>query len=327
VLHRLVDTRLRPDQTRSLEAEEESYFNADDDDDDDGVLPSISQQARGSAMGSLIPIPSGALSPGKLLATNSSINPLKRKRRGDVGTTRGRRPPLRAPVMRSLVDYGEDEDEESSEAKRDDSDGHDNKAVDSSPALAPSPIPMTSGLAGGPPGRPVKEEDEEESKLETLLRGRTSTPGPRSEPPLSALSPPVRGGKRRRVNGEEDDDDEMLSKLTKPRKHQFVFASAQQNKNALVDPVAGPSTQPKNGEMAPKKMKVKIGGFANTLVSGSNTTRNTQPSGMTVDPPSNDNSNPPQTASSSPSPSQPPAPSPSPSPTPSDTGIKDGDTG
>jgi protein phosphatase-4 regulatory subunit 3 len=118
----------------------------------------------------------------------------------------------------------------------------------------------------------------------------------------------------------------MLSRLTKPKKQQFVFASTQQNKTALVDPVVGLGNQQKNGETAPKKMRVKIGGFANTLISGSNKTQNIQPLGMTIDSPLNENQNPPQ-AASSPSPSQPPAPSPSPSPTPSDTGIKDGDTG
>ncbi|EKM79939.1 hypothetical protein AGABI1DRAFT_72653 [Agaricus bisporus var. burnettii JB137-S8] len=322
LIRRPTDTRPRPDQTRSLEAEEESYFNADDD-EDDGVLPSISQQARASAMGSLIPVPSSALSPGKLLSANSSINPLKRKRRGDI-TARGRRPPLRSPAMKFLADYGEDE-EEGSEAKQEGSDGHDSKAVDSNSTLAPSPIPMTGGLAGGPPGRPVKNEDDEDSTFDTILRGRTTTPGPRPQSPASTLTPPVRGGKRRRVIGEEDDDDEMLSRLTKPKKPQFVFAPIQQNKTTSVDSVGGPGNQQKNGETPPRKIKVKLGGFGSTLVSGSsNTTPSVQPSGMAVDPPSNENL--PQTASS-PSPSQSPVPSPSPSPAPSETGIKDGDTG
>lgn len=274
-------------------------------------------------MGSLIPVPSSALSPGKLLSANSSINPLKRKRRGDL-TARGRRPPLRSPAMKFLADYGEDE-EEGSEAKQDGSDGHDSKAMDSNSTLAPSPIPMTGGLAGGPPGRPVKNEDDEDSTFDTILRGRTTTPGPRPQSPASTLTPPVRGGKRRRVIGEEDDDDEMLSRLTKPKKPQFVFAPIQQNKTTSVDSVGGPGNQQKNGETPPRKIKVKLGGFGSTLVSGSsNTTPSVQPSGMAVDPPSNENL--PQTASS-PSPSQSPVPSPSPSPAPSETGIKDGDTG
>lgn len=327
-LSRPIDTRPRPGQNRFLEAEEEDYFNADDD-EDDIILPSISQQARVNSVGTTA-TPAGVLSPGKLLSANPNINSLKRKRRGDV-MGRGHRPPLRPPALKPLVDYGEDEDEEGVESKQiqqDEAGAGSGTVMDSSPKLAPSPIPSTGGLAGGPPKRVLKEEEDEDMMLETLVRGRTPAPGPRPESPIPRLSPPpTRGEKRRRVSGEDDDDDELFSRLTKPKKQQVTAPTQQQNKMAVTTDPNGLGNRQKNGDDPPKKIKVKIGGFGSALARGSSPAQqNAKPLGATTNTPTNEN-----TASVivpfSPSPSPSPAPSPSPSPAPSDSGTKDGDTG
>ncbi|KAF9450958.1 DUF625-domain-containing protein, partial [Macrolepiota fuliginosa MF-IS2] len=266
-----LDTRPRPGHNRFLEAEEEDYFNADDD-EDDVILPSISQQARTHATA---PTPAGILSPGKILNANPNINSLKRKRRGGVGG-RGHRPPLKAPTLRPLVDYGEDEDEESADSKQTQQDGATTGGTGSSPKLAPSPIPNTAGLAGGPPRRVPKEEEEdlEDTMLEALVRGRIPTPGPRPESPVPRLSPPPMrlGEKRRRTNGDDDDDDELLSRLTRSKKQQISGSIPQQQQLQIkMGPMAvdsmGVGSRQKNGDDPPKKIKVKIGGLGSALAS------------------------------------------------------------
>jgi len=327
---RPVDTRLRPGQNRFLEAEEEEYFNAEDD-EDDSVLPSISQQSRIPTFTSApANTPTSVLSPDKMINSNPNINLLKRKRRevgGSVGRTH--RPPLRPPVMRPLVDYGEDEDEDvgfpsdatiKMESDRPGSTG----LTGSGPKLAPSPIPSTAGLTlgGGPPRRVPKKEDEddEDAILESLVRGQTpAPPGWRPAPVPRMASPPRLGEKRRRGNGGgDDDDDELFSRLTRNKKQQvFVPVTAsrqqqqQQSKTGFMAIDSAASRQ-KNGSDPLKKFKVKIGGFvtARTAQTYSGSTAAASENVLTP---------------SSPSPA--PSVSASPSPAPSDSNTKDGDTG
>ena len=270
-----------------------------------------------------------------MINTNPNINLLKRKRR-EVGGSVGRahRPPLRSPVMRPLVDYGEDEDEDvgfpsdatiKMESDRPGSAG----LTGSGPKLAPSPIPSTAGLTlgGGPPRRVPKKEDEddEDAILESLVRGQTPAPPglrPADKSPISRMtSPPRLGEKRRRGNGvgdDDDDDDELFSRLTRNKKQQiFVPVTAsrqlqqQQSKTGFMTIDSAASRQ-KNSNDPLKKFKVKIGGFvtARTAQTYSGPTATASENVLTA---------------SSPSPAPPVSASPSPAPSDSDT--KDGDTG
>ncbi|KAF9006689.1 component of IIS longevity pathway SMK-1-domain-containing protein [Cyathus striatus] len=178
-----------PQDGRSLDAEEEDYFNADDDEEDHTPPPRSSS-----------PLP--------LLAK-------KRKRHTAISaTSKGYRPQQRSPLL-GLVEYGE-EDEDSTSV---DSAGANAKAPSSPSADVPSSPKLVhrqlSSSSGPPPKRPASEEDEEDQMLELLVRpkSRADSPIGGTSPVLSPLRP---SEKRRRL--EEEEDDEMLVRLSKSKK-------------------------------------------------------------------------------------------------------------
>lgn len=268
----------------------------------------------------------GPLSPGKILNANPNVNTLKRRRRGDIAG-RGHKPSLKTPPLRPLVDYGEEDDEEGAESKQMQQEG---VAADHT-KLAPSPIPNTVKLAGSPPKRVPKEaEDDEDAILESLVRGRALTPGPKPDPSLSP--PSARLGEKRRRGDGDDEDDEPLSRLSKQKKQQTTALSTtkqqqQQQRTTTVADSLGAGARQKNGDDPPKKIKVKIG-FGTVFAGG-----RTGPNAETVNTPSS--------TASPPAPSEntiastkaasPPLHLPTPilgsSPMPSDRNTKDGDTG
>ena len=241
--------------------------------------------------------------------------------------------------MRPLVDYGEDDDEDvgfpSDATIKMEQDRLGNTrstpGTDSSPNLAPSPIPSTAGLTlgGGPPRRVSKKEDEEDEDavLESLVRCQTPAPpglrpADRSELPVPRITPPPRlGEKRRRGNGGDDDDDELFSRLARNKKQQVFVPVAssrqlqQSQSKAGFMAIDSAASRQKMGNDS-KKFKVKIGGFV--------TARATQTFGGSTAAASESVS----TASSH-SPSYTPVSSVSASPSlaPSGSDTKDGDTG
>ncbi|TFK43836.1 component of IIS longevity pathway SMK-1-domain-containing protein [Crucibulum laeve] len=214
---------------RSLEAEEEDYFNADDDEEE--PIPSISQQWSRAA---------GTSSPMPTLNTG-----MKRKRRTTIGaSSKGYRPPLKAPILGSLVDYDED-DEEASLLDQKPPQGLSKStspdAPPSSPKLAHRQVPTSP--AGPPPKRMAKEdEDDEDAMLELLVR-----PKSRAQSPAPVSFTPLRPSEKRR-RSDEDDEDEMLERLVKSKKpdlgtQKMVTAGA----------------KGENGDDPPKKIKLKFG--------------------------------------------------------------------
>jgi protein phosphatase-4 regulatory subunit 3 len=176
---------------------------------------------------------------------------LKRKRRPAVGTgPKGHRPPLRTPILGSLVDYDDEEDTNQDESS--------SKSVppqsSSSQPLSPETPPPSPKLAhrqvptipssGPPPIRNPKDEDEEDNLLEALVRPRARSQSP--SPPVMTMVPLKPLEKRRR---NDDDDDELLDRLRKSKKP--VLGSLKQG--AVV---AG---RTKNGDDPPRKIKVKFG--------------------------------------------------------------------
>ncbi|KAF9464813.1 component of IIS longevity pathway SMK-1-domain-containing protein [Collybia nuda] len=241
-------------QGRSLDAEEEDYFNADDDDDDS--VPIISQ-ARSRGTGALSPLPNTTL---------------KRKRRIAIGNSpKGYRPPLKTPVLGSLVDYGEEEEEEELLPAFDESSSTKLASSQSShkPSRSPSPeIPPASpklshrqiptSASGPPPKRPSKEEDEEDNLLESLVRPRSR---PQSPAPgmMSSSTELMRPSEKRRRVLDDDEDDELLERLSKSKKQDL---GAQKDRLNF-----GGAGRTKNGDDPPKKIKVKFGATSLAVVS------------------------------------------------------------
>lgn len=244
------------------------------------------------------------------------MNTLKRRRRGDIAG-RGHKPSLKTPPLRPLVDYEED-DEEGAEPKQMQQEG---VTVDST-KLAPSPIPNTVKLAGSPPKRVPKEtEDDEDAVLESLVRGRAPTPGPKPDPSLSL--PPVRLGEKRRRGDGDDEDDEPLSRLTRQKKQQTTALSTKQQQKPTTAADSGVGTRQKNGDDPPKKIKVKIG--FGTVFAGGKTGSNAETVSNPHSTTASDN-NTPSTKTASP-PLHSPTSVLGSSPMPSDRSTKDGDTG
>jgi len=254
-----VETRGWP-EGRVLDAEEEDYFNADDDEE---FVPNVSQWSRGGGESSPIPV----------------SNALKRKRRAAIGSSsKGYRPPLRlrTPILGSLVDYDEDEEEEdatSSTTKPGLSQTVPRSSRPPSPDIAPaSPKPSHRQVpphqsTGSPPKRVSKDEDDEDNLLEALVRPKTRSqspaPSPRPQSPgpgmmvsMSSLGPVRPGEKRRRG---DDDDDELMVRLTKVKRPD-------------VGTQKGGVGRTKNGDDPPKKIKVKFGTGSLAVASPSTST-------------------------------------------------------
>ena len=222
----IVSTRLdRRGWQRALDADEESYFNADDDDD---VLPSISIQS-----------------------WSRNVNGVKRKRRPPVrGAPRnvsmlsGLTPPTftgfkpSKPITPSspLVDYDDDEPE-----------GDD--VIGPKPLERSSNSPSPSVQQKVPPD---EEEDDEDRLLEALVRdaptSRPVSPAPGMMTSATSMGPMRPGEKRRRS---EDDDDELLERLTRSKKQDL---GGQKTLSGSIPIRTKPGDDPPT-----KKFKVKIG--------------------------------------------------------------------
>jgi protein phosphatase 4 regulatory subunit 3 len=241
---RPVETRRWP-EGRALDAEEEDYFNADDDEE---FVP-IVQWSRGTGESSPMP-----------------PNMLKRKRRLAIGSSsKGYRPPLRTPILGSLVDYVEDEeDDATSTTKPGSSQTLLRSSGSPSPEMAPaSPKPSHRQVpphsSTRPPPKRASKDDDEDNLLEALVRPKTRsqspapTPRPQSPGPgmmvsMSSIGPIRPGEKRRRG---DDDDDELMERLTKVKKPDV---GTQKEKVGFTS--AG---RTKNGDDPPKKIRVKFG--------------------------------------------------------------------
>jgi protein phosphatase 4 regulatory subunit 3 len=171
-------------------------------------------------------------------------------------------------MLGSLVDYGEDEEEDdhtSSNTKPRSSQTSLKSSRSPSPEMAPaSPKPShrqvpPHSLTGPPPKRALKDEDDEDNLLEALVRPKTRsqspapTPRPQSPGPgmmvsMSSIGPKRLGEKRRRG---DDDDDELMERLTKVKKPDVGL---QKEKAGF-----GSAGRMKNGDDPPKKIRVKIG--------------------------------------------------------------------
>jgi protein phosphatase-4 regulatory subunit 3 len=250
IMRRPVETRGWP-EGRTLDAEEEDYFNADDEEE----YVFVANQWPRSA---------GESSP--MAASN---NALKRKRRLAMGSgPKGYRPPLRVPILGSLVDYGDEEEEEEgtiSITKPGPSQTTPRSLGSPSPEITPaSPKPShrqvyTHSSTGPPPRRVSKDEDDEDNLLESLVRPKTRSqspaPGPRPQSPGPGLMASmssiglIRPGEKRRRG--DDDDDELMERLTKAKKPDV---GTKKEKAGF-----GSIGRTKNGDDPPKKIKVKFG--------------------------------------------------------------------
>ncbi|KAJ6458623.1 component of IIS longevity pathway SMK-1-domain-containing protein [Mycena vitilis] len=235
-----------PGQGRTLDVEEEDYFNTEDDDDD--YIPPISQQQWVRSLG-------GGGGPG-----SSPLPTLKRKRR--VGAMGGAlaafqaqsnlavpRPP--SPAMGQLMDYGDEDDAVDADLLLGSSSAASSSQLPADDAAPSSP----SSSSNGPPPPPLKrpsDDDEEDNMLEALVRSkpqsRPSTPGP------------VRSGEKRR-RSDDDEDDEMLEQLAKAKKPDLGT-----QKGAGAGGMATRSA--KLGDDPPlKKLKLKFGLGSSVLAS------------------------------------------------------------
>ncbi|KAF8638593.1 hypothetical protein AX17_002134 [Amanita inopinata Kibby_2008] len=307
------EPRSWPVAARIPDEEEESYFNTDDDDEEEPP-PSTGSQQRQSQPPRSLPIPVS--------------NSLKRKRRPAVGAaTKGYRPPLHTPSLSSLVDYGEDDNEDESNGTAEPTPQHPTLSPQpQSPSSLASPTPsdgppsspkfthrqvlLSSTSAGPPPPRRIKDEDEEDNLLEALARARsrptTPTPGM-----MASATGFMRPSEKRPRSFDDEDDDELLGRLTKASKKMDVGVQKVQSPGSRSSVTPSPpreifratttirqeaATMPlisraKTGDEPPKqRFKLKIGAGSIAAV--------TPPSLV---------------------PSTPPAPS--------ETGAKDGDTG
>lgn len=223
-------------QGNSLEAEEEDYFNKSDEEDSPKVVkPSV-------------------ISP--------SVNMLKRKRGkffpGPSSTApKQLRPSIPRQPMQSLVDYGDDDEEDITNAASANNDQLKSVSVNSPPnkpvdwfAGLQIPSPMASllsspnsGKASSPKRNPLDPLDEVDSDITEFLPDR-----------LSASSPPRIGEKRRRED--EEDEDEMLERLVKSKKPN-VAANAQ--KDDLLPKSLGTGKMSGMLPSGPGKLKLKLG--------------------------------------------------------------------
>lgn len=234
-----------PSQSRLIEAEEEDYFNTDDDDTD--FIPHLA-----SPIFPRSPIPSPPL------------HMLKRRRRTGLNISTAFRPaltPPRTPPISSLVDYGDDDDDDlealvpvdtdflTSIPSRREQNIQDQPVAPSADLLSSPRLSSRQIPSSIPPRRPFLEDDEDDL-LEALVRSKDSnsllsiaTP---KTPDLGLV--PMRPREKRR---RDDDDDELLERLASKAKRPDLRAE-----KAL--PVSGGrGTRP--GDDLPKKITLKFG--------------------------------------------------------------------
>ena len=224
---------------RSIDAEEEEYFNGDDDECD--AAPPFISSALASRAGA-----------------GSSLNTFKRRRRVLVPPSKLPRPQglvlPRTPALPSLLDYGDDDEEITRASPPETSSPVTPSRVfskDSSPTpLSPSiDVPPSPRLVHRqiprPSSIPRRRSHEEDDNLESLLRqkGSTSSPKPNPKPQL----PPIRLSEKRRR--ENDDEDEILERLASKPKRTDLGAQKR------GEPVSGraPAMKPDD---PPRRMKV-----------------------------------------------------------------------
>ncbi|KAG6334864.1 hypothetical protein ID866_4224 [Astraeus odoratus] len=231
---------------RTIDAEEEDYFNADDDDSDQPP-PFIS-------------------SPNLAGRSASVLSALKRRRRGAlVASAKAayRTQSLvipRTPPLPALVDYG-DEDDDVEPSISDTRTGSPQESITVSPRDSPlSPgvdIPPSPRMSHRQITRPSniprrRSLEEDDSILESLVRPKTQTPSspaadgtlvPKTTLPLVRLSE-----KRRR---DEDEEEELLERLaSKPKR---VDLGAQKDDDGVSGRV---KVSTKQTDEPPKRMKV-----------------------------------------------------------------------
>ncbi|TFK66581.1 DUF625-domain-containing protein [Pluteus cervinus] len=312
--------RAWPKSERSVDAEEESYFNTDDDEEDDTNIPSISQPwTRTGAAGSPT---------------------MRRKRRMFTSsTTKPFRSPLKSPQapLGALLDYGEEDDDYDPSLQTVPSQG---PPQTPSPTLSPkSPHlntipPLSPKLAHRQlsilPKHEEEDEDDEDRELETLFQSKSSsTPGMMAS--LTSLRP---SEKRRR--GDDDDDDELLARLTKVKKSD---PSLQKDGGMSATGIgmglgmAGRNVNAKLGDESSQKkpIKLKFGAVSLGMV-GVGTTTNSSPNPTTgadttgTTATTTLSQTPPVTVEKASGGGGSTTSSPTPAPT-SEAGVKDGDTG
>ncbi|KAG6868759.1 hypothetical protein C0993_011028 [Termitomyces sp. T159_Od127] len=235
---KMMDSRSWQSSGRALDAEEENYFNTDDDDD-------------------LIPVVSSTRPRVAPLGTPAQSALLKRKRRSSIGgATKGYRPPLRNPIMGSLVsaEYG-DEDED--DGRKQSPEGN-SQRVDPSSSRSPSPeIPASPKMAhrqvtmpaSGPPPKRLSREDDDDDILETIARSRFRPQSP--APGMMASLDSLRPSEKRRRGNDDDDDDVITERLSKAKKLDLGTLKEKFSFGAIG--------RTKNGDDSSKKIKVKLG--------------------------------------------------------------------
>lgn len=226
-----MDDRQYPRQSRVPDAEEEDYFNTDDDDD---FVPSISQQwSRGTSS----PMP---------------LNPLKRKRRmGIAPLPKGLRP-QKASTSIPLVDYA-DEDEEKSEDAKSSSQTTSwvpvplSKTEPSLEASSTREIPMTEDIAALLEDYDDLQSEEDDWPPTQPQSGGEAASRRAFKISKQTPSPSLPPARLKRQRNDEDDEDELLERLTKSKRPDL---------GTQKDAVRGRS---KSGDDPPKKFKMKIG--------------------------------------------------------------------
>ncbi|KAJ7246580.1 component of IIS longevity pathway SMK-1-domain-containing protein [Mycena haematopus] len=244
-----------PGQGRALDAEEESYFNADEDEED--YIPPISQQqwvrslAAGGGRGS------------------SPIPTLKRKRRaGAISNALAAFQPnftMRKPspsLGQLMMDYGDDDDDLNINPEL---------LMPGGPSATASKSDIASSSNGPPPLPPKRardDDDEEDNMLEALVRGKSQAARPATPTPGAPRS----GEKRRRSDQDEDEDDEMLKRLSKAKKPDLGTQKGAGVGGGMVTRSA------KLGDDPPlKKLKLKFG-LGSSVLGSSSPSPSTTPS-------------------------------------------------
>lgn len=232
---------------RGIDAEEEDYFNGDDD-EGDAAPPFISSAALASRAG-------------------SPLNAIKRRRRVAIAPSKLPRPQSlvlpRTPLLPSLLDYGDEEEEEVGPSSPPPTSSPVTPSIalsKESPSTPLSPsmdVPPSPRLAHRQISRPSsiprrRTHEEDDSVLESLLRQKGSPSSslliePSTKPNLKSQSSPIRLSEKRR---RENDEDEPLERLASRPKRADLGAQKSD------EPVGGRAAAMKPGDEPHKRMKV-----------------------------------------------------------------------
>ncbi|GJJ07253.1 hypothetical protein Clacol_001453 [Clathrus columnatus] len=228
-------------QGNSLEAEEEDYFNKSDEEE----LP-----------------PKTANPP----VISPSVNTLKRKRGkgfpGPLSTSPKQLRPLARPPMQSLVDYGDDDEDDITNAASSSKNSGSSVNLDQSKTMYSSssfkPVDWFSGLQMPSPvtsSSPNKTSSSKKSSFDSLDEIGVDIGEFVPNRLAETRSPPRIGEKRRRET--EDDEDEMLERLMKSKKQNLASSPQKDDptsKSSVISKMS--STPPLSGS---GKLKLKLG--------------------------------------------------------------------